>query len=48
MEQAFGYLDKPLVRLAIPDVPTPTAPHLVDAIVPSVDRIESAVRTLVA
>ena len=30
------------------DVPIPTAPHLVDAIVPSVDSIEAAVRKLVA
>jgi pyruvate dehydrogenase E1 component beta subunit len=48
MEHAFGHLDRPLVRLAIPDVPVPTAQHLVDALVPSVDDIEAAVRKLVS
>jgi pyruvate/2-oxoglutarate/acetoin dehydrogenase E1 component len=48
MERAFGYLDKPFARLAIPDVPTPTAPHLVDALVPSVEDIDQAVRGLLA
>jgi pyruvate/2-oxoglutarate/acetoin dehydrogenase E1 component len=48
MEHAFGHLDRPLVRLAIPDVPVPTAPHLVDAVVPSVESVEAAVRRLVA
>ena len=47
MEEAFGYLDRPLVRLAIPDVPVPTAEHLVDSLVPSVDDIVAATRTLV-
>ena len=47
MEEAFGYLDRPLVRLAIPDVPVPTAEHLVDSLVPSVDDIVRAARTLV-
>jgi pyruvate dehydrogenase E1 component beta subunit len=47
MEQAFGYLDRPLVRLAMPDVPVPAAPHLVDALVPSVDDIVAAVTKLV-
>jgi pyruvate dehydrogenase E1 component beta subunit len=48
MEHAFGHLDRPLVRLAIPDVPVPTAQHLVDALVPSVEDIEAAVRKLVS
>jgi pyruvate dehydrogenase E1 component beta subunit len=47
MEQAFGDLDKPLRRLAIPDVPVPTAQHLVEALVPSVEDIVRAVRELV-
>jgi pyruvate/2-oxoglutarate/acetoin dehydrogenase E1 component len=46
MEQAFGYLEKPLKRLALPDVPAPTARHLMDAIVPSVDAIEQGARDL--
>jgi pyruvate dehydrogenase E1 component beta subunit len=46
MERAFGDLDRPLRRLAIPDVPVPTAPHLVDALVPNVDAIVRAAREL--
>jgi pyruvate/2-oxoglutarate/acetoin dehydrogenase E1 component len=47
MESVFGYLDRPLVRLGIPDVPIPTAQHLVDSLVPSVDDIVTATRDLV-
>jgi len=47
MEQAFGDLDKPFRRLAIPDVPVPTAQHLVEALVPSVDDVVRSVRELV-
>jgi len=47
MEEALGYLDKPLKRLAIPDVPLPTAQALVNHIVPSADDIVTAVRELV-
>jgi acetoin:2,6-dichlorophenolindophenol oxidoreductase subunit beta len=46
MESAFGELDRPFRRLAIPDVPIPTAPHLVDALVPRVDDIVQAAREL--
>jgi pyruvate/2-oxoglutarate/acetoin dehydrogenase E1 component len=44
LEHAFWALDAPLIRLGIPDVPVPTAQHLVDALVPSVDDIVAAVR----
>ncbi len=47
MERAFGYLDKPLRRLAIPDVPVPTSYHLVDAVVPRVDDIARTAREMV-
>ena len=47
MEDAFGYLERPLRRLAIPDVPLPTARHLVSAIVPSADDIYRGVKALV-
>jgi len=47
MEHAFDALDRPLVRLAMPDVPVPAAPHLVDALVPSSDDIVAAVTKLV-
>ncbi|MGE0484025.1 MAG: alpha-ketoacid dehydrogenase subunit beta [Gammaproteobacteria bacterium] len=48
MEDAFGYLDRPFRRLAIPDVPVPTAKHLVDALVPSAETIAATVRQLLA
>jgi pyruvate dehydrogenase E1 component beta subunit len=46
MEHAFGYLDRPLRRLAIPDTPVPMADHLVDALAPSTDDIIATVREL--
>ena len=46
MEHAFGYLDRPLRRLAIPDTPVPMAEHLVDALAPSTDDIVATVREL--
>jgi pyruvate dehydrogenase E1 component beta subunit len=46
MEHAFGYLDKPLRRLAIPDTPVPMAEHLVDALAPSTADIVTTIREL--
>ena len=46
MEHAFGYLDRPLRRLAIPDTPVPMAEHLVDALAPSTADIVATVREL--
>jgi pyruvate/2-oxoglutarate/acetoin dehydrogenase E1 component len=46
-EHALPYLDKPFKRLAIPDVPLPTAQQLVDHVVPSADTIYKAVKDLV-
>ncbi|MGE0820499.1 MAG: alpha-ketoacid dehydrogenase subunit beta [Candidatus Binatia bacterium] len=46
-EHALPYLDKPFKRLAIPDVPLPTAQQLVDYIVPSVENIYTAVKEIV-
>lgn len=46
-EHALPYLDKPFKRLAIPDVPLPTAQQLVDHVVPSVDTIYKTVKDLV-
>lgn len=46
-EHALPYLDKPFKRLAIPDVPLPTAQQLVDHVVPSVETIYKAVKDLV-
>lgn len=47
MEDALPYLDKPLRRLAIPDVPVASSTAMVDFIVPSVHDICAAVRELV-
>jgi pyruvate dehydrogenase E1 component beta subunit len=47
MEQAFGYLEKPFARLAIPDVPLPTARHLVNFVVPTEDDVYDRVKELV-
>ena len=46
MEEAFGDLDRPFRRLAIPDVPVPTAAHLVDSLVPRVEDVVAAAREL--
>jgi pyruvate dehydrogenase E1 component beta subunit len=48
MEHAFGWLDRPLRRLAVPDTPIPTAEHLVDALVPSVEDIVTAAEEMCA
>jgi pyruvate dehydrogenase E1 component beta subunit len=47
MEQALGYLDRPFARLAIPDVPLPTARHLVNFVVPTEDDVYNRVKELV-
>jgi 2-oxoisovalerate dehydrogenase E1 component len=43
-EKAFFDLDAPIERLAMPDVPSPHNPILLDAVVPSVETIVSAIR----
>lgn len=45
-EEAFDYLDAPVVRLAAPFAPVPYAPILENAYVPDADRIAAAVRRL--
>jgi len=47
-KDAFFDLDAPIERLAMPDVPSPHSPLLLDAVVPSVARLAEAMRTLVA
>lgn len=46
-DQAFFDLDAPIVRVAGKDVPIPFSPALEDAVVPSVEAIADAVRSLV-
>jgi 2-oxoisovalerate dehydrogenase E1 component len=45
-EHAFFNLDAPIERLAMPDVPSPHSPVLLDAVLPSVERIVAAMRRI--
>ena len=38
-KEAFFNLDAPIERLTMPDIPSPHSPVLLDAVVPSVERI---------
>ena len=42
-EAAFMDLDAPVTRLAMPDIPSPHSPKLLDAAVPSVERIAARI-----
>jgi pyruvate/2-oxoglutarate/acetoin dehydrogenase E1 component len=46
MEQALEYLDRPLRRVAIPDVPIPTAAVLEQFVIPNEEKIYAACREL--
>ena len=46
-EEAFEYLDAPLMRIASADTPVPYAPPLEAAFLPSVEKIVAAAKTLV-
>lgn len=46
MEEAFYYLDAPIVRVAAPDVPAPFSPTLEKQIVPESEHIVNAARKL--
>jgi len=48
VEEAFDYLDAPVVRVAAPDVPIPVSPPLLDLTVPNAKWIVSAVRSIVS
>ncbi len=47
-EEAFLDLDAPIVRLAMPDIPSPHSPILMEAVVPSVDDIAAKIAELVS
>ncbi len=47
-EKAFGFLRAPIRQVTAPHAPVPFSPTLEDAYIPSVDRIEEAVRDAVA
>jgi 2-oxoisovalerate dehydrogenase E1 component len=45
-KEAFFDLDAPIERLAMPDVPSPHSPALLDAVLPSVEAISIAIKSL--
>jgi 2-oxoisovalerate dehydrogenase E1 component len=45
-QEAFSELDAPVERLAMPDIPVPHSPWLLDAILPAPDDIVAAIRRL--
>jgi 2-oxoisovalerate dehydrogenase E1 component len=46
IEQAFSDLDAPITRIATPDVPIPYNIGLMDAVLPSVERIQKEIKAL--
>ena len=48
MEEALEYLDRPLKRVAMPDVPIPTAAVLEQFVLPNEEKIYAACRDLLA
>jgi 2-oxoisovalerate dehydrogenase E1 component len=46
-KEAFFSLDAPIERLAMPDMPSPHSPILLEAVVPSVETIAQAMREIV-
>ncbi|HYD52486.1 MAG TPA: transketolase C-terminal domain-containing protein, partial [Gemmatimonadaceae bacterium] len=42
-KEAFWFLDAPVERLTVGDVPMPYHPVLLDAVLPSADRIAEAI-----
>jgi 2-oxoisovalerate dehydrogenase E1 component len=46
IEQVFTFLDAPIIRIATPDVPIPYNLGLMEAVLPSIERIRSAVESL--
>jgi 2-oxoisovalerate dehydrogenase E1 component len=45
-KEAFFDLDAPIERLAMPDVPSPHSPVLLEAVLPSVETISRAIKNL--
>ena len=46
-EEAFEYLDAPIMRIASQDAPVPYAPQLESAFLPSVDKVVAGAKRLV-
>jgi 2-oxoisovalerate dehydrogenase E1 component len=47
-KEAFFDLDAPIERIAMPDIPSPHAPALLNAVLPGVERIAAVLAALVA
>jgi 2-oxoisovalerate dehydrogenase E1 component len=45
-KDAFWYLDAPVDRIAVEDIPMPYHPVLLDAVLPTVDRIAARIGEL--
>jgi 2-oxoisovalerate dehydrogenase E1 component len=45
-EEAFTWLDAPVCRLAVPDVPIPYNIRLMDSVIPGVEAIQARMKTL--
>ncbi len=45
--EAFFDLDAPPRRIAMPDIPSPHSPVLLEAVVPAVDQIADAMRDMI-
>ena len=46
-KEAFFSLDAPVERLAMPDIPSPHCPQLLEAVLPDVPRIRAAIEALI-
>ena len=46
-ENAFGYLDAPIARIACPDTPIPFSPSLEQLYIPNADRIVETAKTII-
>jgi 2-oxoisovalerate dehydrogenase E1 component len=47
-QEAFKYLDAPIERLTMPDIPVPYNVGLMDSVLPNADKIKQKIKTLVA
>ncbi len=45
-QEAFGSLDAPIERVAMPDIPVPHNPLLMDSVLPSVNSVVAAIRRI--
>jgi len=46
-ENAFGYLDAPIARIACPDTPIPFSPPLEQLYIPNADKIVETAKTII-